>query len=840
MTQPACPPVQPCFCPAADLPIAAQLVPQGGPGITIEIPIFGTQPFSVNLVENPLLPVADTVVAASVQIIGGNVLTIQTASPAITETLGVYSVTVQVCNACGSVTLVIPVEVVVDLNPVIASCVLAQQLWTPEARVPTVGDQLLAFTPAGCRSLLPPLTTCEAIATFPAGAAALATTLVTGACTTVTAQQILDLYDLCAEIGAFPAAGPLVPANTFIVRQGATCALTTFATLLAEVEASLDLCAMLQNFPNAVVQPTAVFYGQQAGVCHEFAVSDLIALVGGGCPLEATCDGTCAAPAYSFASAPTTGMWLNAGVLTLSANNCADIFEVGASILGRSTTSQVHFEAGHPSFGDGARMTLSAQSAGGHAQILGATADAANSPGQAFIFGGSDNFGFNGGNVVVEGGSSSLSAGGSVLINAGSGPLSGGNVVVTGAGTNSTFLAQSFDIVNIGDFSNDRIVIDSTSGTVRIDTSNVVRWSWGPNGEVTIGGTPGGAGDVLTSAGPGAPPTWSAPAGGTPVLYAENPVVPTPPAAAGNNAVAIGSGASTLQANDIALGTNAQALGASSSAFGSGAAANGLSTIAIGNNPTASGANSIAIGTQTTSQGVGSISIGQLAGTPLGAAGTTSIQIGTLSNANQLDGIAIGNGAVTNRVRAIVIGQGAAATIGGFGNIVIGGNGAKSDVSQSIAIGENARNLFTGGGGGADIAIGLDSTTDSVGGGDNSAIAIGFGSSATRLQSIAIGRAASATAQNAVAIGPNVGNASSNSVLIGSSGTNVFFLTSTGAFGLAGTGAMYLLPNYAVASLPTVANLGGFIYVTDESGGAVPAFSDGANWRRVTDRAIVT
>lgn len=30
------------------------------------------------------------------------------------------------------------------------------------------------------------------------------------------------------------------------------------------------------------------------------------------------------------------------------------------------------------------------------------------------------------------------------------------------------------------------------------------------------------------------------------------------------------------------------------------------------------------------------------------------------------------------------------------------------------------------------------------------------------------------------------------------------------------------------------------IYVADEVGGAVPAFSDGVNWRRVTDRNIVS
>ncbi len=30
------------------------------------------------------------------------------------------------------------------------------------------------------------------------------------------------------------------------------------------------------------------------------------------------------------------------------------------------------------------------------------------------------------------------------------------------------------------------------------------------------------------------------------------------------------------------------------------------------------------------------------------------------------------------------------------------------------------------------------------------------------------------------------------------------------------------------------------VFVTDENGGAVPAFSDGSDWRRVTDRAVVS
>jgi hypothetical protein len=45
---------------------------------------------------------------------------------------------------------------------------------------------------------------------------------------------------------------------------------------------------------------------------------------------------------------------------------------------------------------------------------------------------------------------------------------------------------------------------------------------------------------------------------------------------------------------------------------------------------------------------------------------------------------------------------------------------------------------------------------------------------------------------------------------------------------------------FAVANLPSADDLGRIIYVSDETGGAVLAFSDGTNWRRVTDRAVVS
>lgn len=58
-----------------------------------------------------------------------------------------------------------------------------------------------------------------------------------------------------------------------------------------------------------------------------------------------------------------------------------------------------------------------------------------------------------------------------------------------------------------------------------------------------------------------------------------------------------------------------------------------------------------------------------------------------------------------------------------------------------------------------------------------------------------------------------------------------------------GTNAMtqpLQLAAFDVSDLP-LAELweGSLVYVSDESGGPVVAFSDGADWRRTTDRAVV-
>lgn len=54
-------------------------------------------------------------------------------------------------------------------------------------------------------------------------------------------------------------------------------------------------------------------------------------------------------------------------------------------------------------------------------------------------------------------------------------------------------------------------------------------------------------------------------------------------------------------------------------------------------------------------------------------------------------------------------------------------------------------------------------------------------------------------------------------------------------------GGPFRTKSYSVATLPSAstAGAGAIVYVSDGTGGAVPAFSDGNNWRRSTDRTIV-
>lgn len=67
----------------------------------------------------------------------------------------------------------------------------------------------------------------------------------------------------------------------------------------------------------------------------------------------------------------------------------------------------------------------------------------------------------------------------------------------------------------------------------------------------------------------------------------------------------------------------------------------------------------------------------------------------------------------------------------------------------------------------------------------------------------------------------------------------------TGALHTAGVinaGGAVVVESYTVATVPSASGVGagGHIFVTDETGGATGAYSDGTNWRRYSDRAIVS
>jgi len=55
------------------------------------------------------------------------------------------------------------------------------------------------------------------------------------------------------------------------------------------------------------------------------------------------------------------------------------------------------------------------------------------------------------------------------------------------------------------------------------------------------------------------------------------------------------------------------------------------------------------------------------------------------------------------------------------------------------------------------------------------------------------------------------------------------------------SGSFGKLDSYTVSTLPDAAeNEARMVYVSDETGGAVTAFSDGTDWRRTTDRQVVS
>ncbi len=216
---------------------------------------------------------------------------------------------------------------------------------------------------------------------------------------------------------------------------------------------------------------------------------------------------------------------------------------------------------------------------------------------------------------------------------------------------------------------------------------------------------------------------WIAAGGGGSALelYAENPVTPTAPSATGDNAVAIGSGATATGNHSFAFGHGADAtayralaVGGDNicnvdyaSAFGFGANATGNSATALGRGSSASGESSVAlgyranataqfavgIGYDSDARSTGSLAIGNKAQAVTGAnataltnsyaSGTASFAAAIANNtatygATGANSVAIGDRAKASDVDAVSFGRqntasaNSASTIGGAENTASG------------------------------------------------------------------------------------------------------------------------------------------------------------------------
>lgn len=96
------------------------------------------------------------------------------------------------------------------------------------------------------------------------------------------------------------------------------------------------------------------------------------------------------------------------------------------------------------------------------------------------------------------------------------------------------------------------------------------------------------------------------------------------------------------------------------------------------------------------------------------------------------------------------------------------------------------------------------------------------------------GSSTAATARTALGLGTAAVEA------IGTSGATVPKLSTANTWTVAQTfSAPPVVPTYTVAGVPSASPAGQMAFISDETGGAVLAFSDATNWRRVTDRAVI-
>jgi hypothetical protein len=322
-----------------------------------------------------------------------------------------------------------------------------------------------------------------------------------------------------------------------------------------------------------------------------------------------------------------------------------------------------------------------------------------------------------------------------------------------------------------------------TSGTVSV------------NGAYTLPTTDGTNGQVLTTDGSGAVTFADAGGGASFELIDENRTGAfsyTAPSATGDNAVAIGNGATASGTNNaIALGFNATA--SNSTALALLGTASGSQSISLGYLSSASAGQSMALGMSSSAGASSTVALGRYATTATsqyamalgksyasgshsfaavidnntssyGATGANSIAMGELAKATNSDAVAIGSGASASPSQSYAIGFNAVAATNS-GAMALGNSYASGTDSFAAAITSNSTSY--GATGANSIAIGTYAKATS-----SSAVAIGRFPVATSGESaVALGKSyASGTDSFAAAIANNTssyGATGANSVAMG-------------------------------------------------------------------------
>lgn len=228
------------------------------------------------------------------------------------------------------------------------------------------------------------------------------------------------------------------------------------------------------------------------------------------------------------------------------------------------------------------------------------------------------------------------------------------------------------------------------------------------------------------------------------------------------------------------------------------------------------GTQNVAVGYQAAynvTTGFGGVAIGHLA-MPLATTAAYCVAIGPSAL-----------GALTTGTSNLAIGYSALSALNtGTYNIAIGRGAATSvtTATSNVIVGVVAGNAVTTGG--TNVIAGYNAGATLTTGSDNTLIGNAANvTSAAQSNATALGNGATATANNQVMLG----NGSVTEV-------------KTAGSMVAGTFAK--VGSYTVAGVPSAvtAGAGAIIFVSNEAGGAVLAFSDATDWRRVTDRAVIS